>query len=184
MVCNCRYKGIHSWCCVICVTPLWSRTVILRCGHQELYGMYSLNSPNMTILQLSNLWPLMWRCNFLRTMLLDSMKQRWVWHRIYLVWHAEDHFLSSVVNGKWWFKTSEYITDVCDINALCNGWDTFNCKIGQDPHIAYCSCKKWLLRSNQVDCFVLSQFCIFSSQKFPVIPRDSWKSLEFFRIIS
>lgn len=162
MVCNCQYKGIHSWCCVVCITPLCSTTVIFRCGHEELYDMYSLNSPNAIILLLSNLWPLMWHCNFLTTMLLDSMNQRGVWCRIYLVWHSEDPFPSSGVNCKW-FKMSEYITDVCDINALCNGWDTYYCKIGQDPHIAYCSCKKWLLRSNQVDCFVLSRFWIFSS---------------------
>lgn len=122
----------------------------------------TLNSPN-TILQL-NLRPFMWH---LRTTLLDSMNQRWVWCRNCVVWHSEDPFLSFFMNHKWWFKTSECIKDVCVINALYNSWEIFNCRIGQDLHIAYCSCEKWLLRSNQVDRFVLSQFWIFFSQKFP-----------------
>lgn len=154
-------------------------SLILRYGHQELYGTYSLNSPNMIILQLTNLRPLTWRCNFLRITLPESMNQRWVWCRIYLVWNSEDPFLFSVINCKCWFKMSECITDVCDINAIRNNWDTFNCKTGRDPHIACRYCIKWSLRPNQVD-----RFRVFSSQKFPVIPRDCWKALELFRIIS
>lgn len=60
------------------ITRLWFSTVILGCCLQELYDIYSLNSPNMIILQLSNLWPL----KLLRIMFVDSVNQRWVWCRI------------------------------------------------------------------------------------------------------